>query len=143
MGERSNPSRKGDETEAVVLGRLMNHGVSISVPFGDSDRYDLIADDGTRLYRVQCKTGSWVNGSVRFNLYTSTVNAEGRVDSDYTAEEIDTYAVHSAETDEVYWVPIEETGKGEMRLRVDDPHPKAPRSKINWADDYRLSSRFG
>lgn len=138
-----NTSRKGDETEGIILGRLMKLGVSVAVPFGDSERYDLIVDDETRFYRVQCKTGSWINGSVRFNLYTSTVNSDGRVDSDYTAEEIDVYAVYSEETDEVYWVPIEKTGKGEMRLRVKDPHPKAPTSKINWASDYELAKRFG
>jgi len=138
-----NTSRKGDETEAVILGRLMDLGVSVSVPFGDSDRYDLIADDGSCLYRTQCKTGSWVNGSVRFNLYSSTVNEDGRVDSDYTSEEVDAYAVYSEETDTVYWVPIEATGNGEMRLRVEDPHPKAPTSKINWADDYAVAKQFG
>lgn len=121
----------------------MRLGVSVAVPFGDSDRYDLIVDDNERLYRVQCKTGSWVNGSVRFNLYTSTVNADGRIDADYTAEEIDVYAVYSEDTDEVYWIPIANTGKGEMRLRVEDPHPKAPKSKINWAKDYTITKRFG
>ncbi|NEU57958.1 group I intron-associated PD-(D/E)XK endonuclease [Halorussus sp. MSC15.2] len=138
-----NTSRKGDETEVTILARLMRVGASVSVPFGDNDRYDLVADDGDRLHRVQCKTGNWTNGTVRFNLYTSVVNSEGRVDSDYTSEEIDAYAVYSADTDSVYWVPIEETGDGEMRLRVEDPHPKAPESRINWANEYALSEQFG
>ncbi|WP_255665806.1 group I intron-associated PD-(D/E)XK endonuclease [Haladaptatus sp. DYF46] len=137
-----NSSRKGDETESTVLSRLMAVGLSVSVPFGDSDRYDLVADDGQTLYRVQCKTGSWINGTVRFNLYTSTVSAGGRVDSRYTAEEIDVYAVYSQRTDDVYWIPIHETGSGEMRLRVEEPHPKAPTSKINWASDYTLATVF-
>ncbi|WP_435344355.1 group I intron-associated PD-(D/E)XK endonuclease [Haloarchaeobius sp. HRN-SO-5] len=137
-----NPSRRGDETEATLLGLLMEVGCSVSVPFGDSDRYDLIVDDGTELHRVQCKTGSWVNGTVRFNLYSSTVGTDGRVDADYTPEEVDAYAVHAPEQDESYWVPIAETGCGEMRLRVDEPHPKAPTSKINWANDYELVDRF-
>ncbi|UPV76176.1 group I intron-associated PD-(D/E)XK endonuclease [Halorussus limi] len=137
-----NPSRKGDETEATILGRLMQAGVSVSVPFGDSDRYDLVVDDRTRRYRVQCKTGSWVDGTVRFNLYSSTTDSEGRVDADYTPDEIDAYAVYSPDTDSVYWVPIEATGSGEMRLRVEDHHPKVPKSRINWASEYALSNRF-
>jgi hypothetical protein len=99
-----NTSRKGDETESTVLSRLKAVGLSVSVPFGDSNRYDLVVDDGEALYRVQCKTGSWINGTVRFKLYTSTVNADGRVDSEYTAEEIDVYVVYSRRTDDVYWV---------------------------------------
>ena len=137
-----NSSRKGDETEATVLARLMSLGVTVAVPFGDSDRYDLVVDDGRRRHRVQCKTGNWVNGTVRFNLYTSTVNADGRADAEYTDDEIDAFAVYSNRTDDVYWVPIEATGRGEMRLRVDEPHPKAPTSKIRWAAEYLLTDRF-
>jgi hypothetical protein len=117
-------------------------GVSVSVPFGDSDRYDLVVDDGTRRHRVQCKTGSWVDGTVRFNLYSSTTNTGTRIEADYTADQIDAYAVYSPDTDTAYWVPIEETGSGEMRLRVEEPHPKAPQSRINWASEYALSERF-
>ncbi|WP_267641890.1 group I intron-associated PD-(D/E)XK endonuclease [Haloarchaeobius amylolyticus] len=138
-----NTSRKGDETEALVLAELMRLGLSVSVPFGDSDRYDLIVDDGDRLHRVQCKTGSWVNGTVRFNLYSSTVGSDGRVDVPYSADQIDAYAVHSRETGDAYWVPVTETGDGEMRLRVDDPQPKAPLSRVNWASEFLVERYFG
>ena len=137
-----NSSRRGDETESIVLAELMRVGLSVSVPFGDSDRYDLIVDDDGSLYRVQCKTGSWVNGTVRFNLYSSTTASGDRSDSEYTADEIDAYAVYAQSLDRVYWVPIEDTGHGEMRLRVDDPHPHAPLSTINWAEEYELTDRF-
>jgi hypothetical protein len=137
-----NTSRRGDETEAAVLWALMRQGLSVSVPFGDNDRYDLIADDGNELYRIQCKTGSRVNGTVRFKLYSSTVSGGERVDTEYSADEIDAYAVHAPELETVYWVDVSETGTGEMRLRVDDPHPKAPTSKINWATEFELGDRF-
>ncbi|WP_121821760.1 group I intron-associated PD-(D/E)XK endonuclease [Halostella salina] len=138
-----NASRRGDETEAVLLQRFLDSGLSVSVPFGDSDRYDLVVDEHGELYRMQCKTGNWVNGTVRFNLYTSTVTSNGRMQREYTHEEIDAYAVYSPETATAYWVPVGDTGTGEMRLRVEDPHPKAPASAINWADEYTLSDRFG
>ncbi|WP_256297887.1 group I intron-associated PD-(D/E)XK endonuclease [Haloarchaeobius salinus] len=137
-----NPSRRGDETEAVLLARLLDRGCSVAVPFGDSDRYDLLVDDDGDLFRVQCKTGSWVNGTVRFKLYSSTVADGERVDTVYTADEVDAYAVYSSETDTAYWVPLSETGSGEMRLRVEEPEAKAPRSRLNWASEYLLSERF-
>ncbi|MFC4406443.1 group I intron-associated PD-(D/E)XK endonuclease [Haloarchaeobius iranensis] len=137
-----NPSRRGDETEAILLARLLDCGCSVSVPFGDSDRYDLLVDDDGYLFRVQCKTGSWVNGTVQFKLYSSTVADGERVDADYTAEEVDAFAVYAPETDGAYWVPMAETGTGEMRLRVEDPHPEAPRSRVNWASEHRLTERF-
>ncbi|WP_157972673.1 group I intron-associated PD-(D/E)XK endonuclease [Haloprofundus halophilus] len=137
-----NTSRRGDETEATILGALMALGCSVSVPFRDSDRYDLIVDDSEALHRVQCKTGNWVNGAIRFNLYSSTVVEGSRVDAEYTPDEIDAYAVYSPETKRVYWIPISDTGAGEMRLRVEDPHPKAPKSRINWASDYLVTEQF-
>ncbi|MFD1644242.1 group I intron-associated PD-(D/E)XK endonuclease [Haloarchaeobius litoreus] len=138
-----NPSRRGDETEAILLARLLECGCSVAVPFGDSDRYDLLVDDDGYLFRVQCKTGSWVNGTVRFKLYSPTVTDGERVDTGYTAAEVDAYAVYSPETEAAYWVPISETGTGEMRLRVEKPEPKAPRSRLNWASEYLLVERFG
>lgn len=138
-----NPSRRGDVTEAVVLSSLMQVGVSVSVPFGDSDRYDLLVDDAGRLLRVQCKTGSWVNGTVRFKLYNSTLEGGDRVERSYSSSEVDAFAVFSPQTETVYWVPISETGTGEMRLRVEEPAANAPRSRINWAVDFRLRDRFG
>jgi hypothetical protein len=137
-----NPSRRGDVTEAVVLGELMECGVSVAVPFGDADRYDLIVDDGDALLRVQCKTGSWVNGTVRFNLYSSTVAGGERVDDEYGPDEVDAFAVYAPRMDEAYWVPFDATGAGEMRLRVEEPGAGAPRSRINWAREFRLRDRF-
>jgi len=126
----------------VVLSRLLGLGVSVSVPFGDSDRYDLVVDDDGTLLRVQCKTGSWVNGTVRFRLYSSTVRGGERVDRSYSSTAVDAFAVYSPRTDVVYWVPIDETGSGEMRLRVAEPEPKAPDSRINWAEEFLLRDRF-
>jgi hypothetical protein len=130
-------------SESAVLSALLRCGVSVSVPFGDNDRYDIVVDDEGELLRVQCKTGSWVNGTVRFRLYSSTTEAGGRVDRSYSAGEVDAFAVFAPWNERVYWVPVSETGTGEMRLRVEGPDARAPRSRINRASDYRLSIRSG
>jgi len=138
-----NTSRLGDETEARALSALMRRGLSVSVPFGDNDRYDRVVDDGQQLYRVQCKTGSRVNGTIRFKLYSSTVSDGELVDTAYSAGEVDAFVVAAPSAEPLYWVDIDETGSGEMRLRIKEPHPKAPKSKINWAADFELDERFG
>lgn len=50
--------RKGDLTEAVVIAELMKRSVPVSIPFGDNERYDVVAEnpDGS-LLKVQIKTG--------------------------------------------------------------------------------------
>lgn len=52
-----NTKTVGDTTEAVVLAEFMKAGIPVSVPFGENQRYDLIADVHGTLLRVQCKTG--------------------------------------------------------------------------------------
>jgi PD-(D/E)XK endonuclease len=39
-------------------------GYIVSLPLGDGHLYDLVIDDGTRLYRVQCKTARLQAGGV-------------------------------------------------------------------------------
>ncbi len=56
MPERSaEPVRRdtksvGDRSELEVMGALIRNGYRIALPFGENHRYDLIADDGERLY---------------------------------------------------------------------------------------------
>ncbi|WP_266075151.1 group I intron-associated PD-(D/E)XK endonuclease [Haladaptatus caseinilyticus] len=55
-----NTKGKGGETEAEIIHTFISRGYSISVPFGDNDKYDIIVDSGQNICRVQCKTG-WAN----------------------------------------------------------------------------------
>jgi hypothetical protein len=54
-----NTKQLGDETEAHVLTALIGAGYTVSVPFGDNERYDLVLDTGERFLKAQCKTG-WI-----------------------------------------------------------------------------------
>ena len=58
-----NTKQTGDVTEARIIAVLIEAGYSVSIPFGDNDRYDLVLDTGNKLRRVQCKTG-WIEGDV-------------------------------------------------------------------------------
>ncbi len=44
-----NTKQVGDETEARIIAALIGEGYSVSVPFGDNDRCDLVLDTGTEL----------------------------------------------------------------------------------------------
>ncbi len=50
---------------------LRDVGYSVSVPFGENTRYDLVIDDGTRLARVECKTGRLRKGAIEFPTASS------------------------------------------------------------------------
>jgi hypothetical protein len=79
----------GEQAEAAFLNKATSLGLSVSKPWGDSERYDLIVGSGSRLSRVQVKSTQYEypakhRYSIR-NLHHGTL---------YTEEEIDFLVVY-------------------------------------------------
>lgn len=134
-----NSKATGDTTEARCLSTLLANGYSVSIPFGDNDRYDLVVDTGSRLLRVQCKT-AWQGdtGTIRFNTHSQTT--EGGQYQETTYEDaIDAFLVYFPATMDHFWVDVADAPQQTMHLRDDAEidHPS-----INWADDYRFDGRI-
>ena len=131
--EAVNSKDRGDETEAKAIQRLVSAGFSVSIPFGDNDKYDLVADDGSSLYRVQCKT-AWQNKeeTIRFNTHSQTTKEGAYHERTYHGE-IDAFLVRYPETESLYWIDIDDATEQKMELRFDAEidHPS-----INWAAEY-------
>ena len=131
-----NTKAKGEISEGIVIAHLLKLGYSVSMPFGDNQRYDIIVDDGSQLRRVQIKTGYLRRGCVCFSC--ASLNAFTQVRSTYQGQ-IEGFLVYCPGTDKVYWVPIEQATTSEMSLRVDQPRPRTgPRKSINWASEFEL-----
>ncbi|NIB98475.1 group I intron-associated PD-(D/E)XK endonuclease [Halobacterium sp. R2-5] len=137
--ESANSKQVGDETEARILSELVAAGYSVSVPFGDNDKYDLIVDDGETLHRVQCKT-AWANKpeTIRFNTHSQTTR-EGTYHEQTYQNEVDAFAVRYPETESLYWVDISEATEQKMELRfnAEIDHPN-----INWASDFEFDGEL-
>ena len=72
MEERWTPRRQGDAGELSAMCWLASQGAIVSLPFGHSPDYDVIADFDGRLVRVQVKTSSFaVRG--RWQVRVSTM----------------------------------------------------------------------
>lgn len=133
-----NSKSVGEITEALILARLVEMGMSVSIPFGNNQRYDLIVDDGERLIRAQCKTGRMHNGCVTFG--TSSINGFTGEKRDYEGQ-IDVFLVYCPQTKGFYWIPLHgekaTKSKRTMSLRV---HPAigGTKSHIKWARDYEF-----
>lgn len=132
-----NTKDKGDETEVKIISELISRGYSVSIPFGDNDKYDLVVDDNDYLYRIQCKT-AWSNkpDTMRFNTHSQTTQ-EGEYHENPYHGEIDAFAVRYPENEKFYWIDIEEATEQKMELRFDAEieHPS-----INWASNYEFDS---
>lgn len=134
-----NSKAVGDETEARVIHELIASGYSVSIPFGDNDRYDLVVDDDGSLYRVQCKTAwSHTDGAFRFNTHSQTTNDGEYEERPYTGS-IDAFVVRHPHREPLYWVDVNEAPEQKMDLRFDADinHPS-----IHWADEYAFTDEI-
>lgn len=124
----------GDISESKVISALVEKGWTVSIPFGENSKYDLIADSGEELFRVQVKTGRLSAGVIVFNGYTSHAHRGG--ESEGYRGKADLFGVYCPELDAVYLVPVEEVPEGKVYLRVENS--KKEDSRIRWAKDFEI-----
>jgi hypothetical protein len=132
------PQDKGDLTEAIVIVELKRRDVAVSVPFGDNERYDLVAESDDRLWRLQVKTGRFRDGTVLFEAESMHTNSQGNVYERYDGD-VDYFAVYCREVEQLYLIREEEVETG-MSLRIDPP--ERADDTINWAVDYEFDQRW-
>ena len=133
MGNKTTNS-KGKQTELKILLILTQLGYSVSIPWGDKDRYDQIWDINGKLIKVQIKTCRAIDeeeSGIVFNCYTVS---NGKKHT-YSKEEIDFFA--TVWKDKIYLIPIEECSQ-QKNLRFFSKSKYTNLKQINWAKDYEL-----
>ena len=119
------------ETHAMELGLVPNR------PLLDC-RYDVIIDDGKKLWRVQVKyanrTSLHATGSVIVNLAYETRGR--RHVYTYQEAEVDALIVYIPKVDKLCWFPCSAfVGKKALSIRLDPPRNNQ-KTKIYYATDY-------
>jgi hypothetical protein len=104
-GQRRNPKRMGELSEAAFLLRAQSLGLHVAKPWGDSERYDFIVDSGERRWRVQIKSTETIRA--RGYEVQAIYSVYGKGKCAYTKEEIDVLAVHIVPLDVWYLLPVE------------------------------------
>jgi hypothetical protein len=133
------PKSIGDTSTLAVMLALQARGYALLVPFGENTRYDLVIDDGSRLARVQCKTGRIRAGAIRFRTCSSHAHHPNpKVRFRPYADEIDFFAVYCRDNGRVYLVPIEDLPthyEGSLRL---EPAKNCQRQGVRLAAQYEV-----
>ena len=126
-------NKKGLLTELKILQWAIEHNISVSIPFGEKERYDMIWDIYNHLLRIQVKTpkiADELGETLTFNCYSVSNGKKHK----YTKEEIDFFAIYYNE--QVYLIPIEECSISK-KIRLADSRDTAKyANKVNWAKDY-------
>jgi hypothetical protein len=134
------PKAVGDRSELEVMGALIRNGYRIALPFGENHRYDLIADDGDRLFRVQVKTGRPRNGAIRMSCSSSHGHRRKRGEPTMRSYrgQVDFLAVYCPETKKVYLLPESELVETRGHLRILPTKNRQARN-VRWARHFELA----
>lgn len=122
----------GKITELKILLRITELGYSVSLPYGEKEKYDQLWDINGKIIKVQVKTARPIdeqNSGIKFNCY-SVSNGHKHV---YTKQDIDYFATLWNET--IYLIPVEECST-EKSLRFFTTSKCTNLKQINWAQDY-------
>jgi hypothetical protein len=133
---RGNPKRLGEVSQAAFLLRAEMMGFGLSLPWGDSERYDFVVlgNDG-RALRVQVKgTGRLHRRGYEVQPVRST---RGRRKKRYTKKDIDVLAAHVQPVDVWYLIPIEEVGRAKSLRFYPDIRARRPMWE-EWRDRWKV-----
>lgn len=109
---------KGQIIELKVQEELLRYGFDISIPSYNASKYDLIADTGKELLKIQVKKSiSISNSSFFFSCTTQNVKSSQGSKHKYTIDEIDYFA--TVWKDKVYLIPVDETSMSKS-IQFDD-----------------------
>ena len=133
-----NTKEIGNLTELQCITGLYELGCDISLPFGNSQKYDLIMDYKGKLYKVQIKHAKdeYTLGEVThfsFKTRWQGHNANGYTQTSYTKDDIDFFATYHR--GKVYLIPVEECSGATKTIRYVPPR-NGQRIGINFAEDY-------
>jgi len=102
--------RKGSLTELAVAKALLAKGYSVSFPYGENQRYDLVVEMNNGLKKVQCKHARYSEGKIVFQC-SGTIGP-------YT-NDADFFGVYSSEIDKAYLIPVSNVGINQCTLLVE------------------------
>lgn len=132
-------SQKAGIAIAKVHLRAAEKGIAVSVPTNDSVRYDLVLDDGVRLYRAQVKycdrRPSAAQGAVELEL--TSYHRSGKLSyAGYYGKEIDVMLVYIPRIDRVLWFePQVFEGRKDIQIRL-EPTRNGQTKGCLFAQDY-------
>ena len=139
-----NTKQVGNLVELQCATRLYELGCAVSIPFGNSEKYDLIIDVNDKLYKIQCKHSSEYFDEfgeleyIKFKCTWQSHNSNSWTQNKYKENEIDYFATFY--NDECYLIPQSECSN-EKRLRI-KPTKNNQTKGVSFLKDYNAEERI-
>lgn len=137
-----NSKVKGQLSEARALYEFQKYHIPVCLPWGDNERYDMIAEFDGKFNRIQVKTSNEEeNGAICCWARSSTNHTTNKRLSSYEGE-VDYFVFVNQTYDLIALVPIEDLeGKKSIRLRLIPP-ANGQTKGIRYFEDYSFDKKF-
>ena len=133
--------QKGLSTELQSISFFVEKGFLVSIPYGNAGRYDLLVDNGKRIYRIQCKTAHKnENGSYTVNVSNSRMCSTGNVLKHYTKDQVD-YIMTFIEQQAVF-IPVESIENSKCKIFRTELPKYGAKSNCNLIQNFTYEKIF-
>ena len=137
-----NNKTKGNISEARALYEFQKYNIPVCLPWGDNERYDMIAEFNGKFNRIQVKTcNEEHDGAIMCYARSSTNHTTNK--NYYTYEgQIDYFVFVNQTYNLIAIVPIEVIGNQKtIRLRITEPLNNQT-TKVKYFKDYSFDKLF-
>ena len=137
-----NSKAKGQLSEARVLYEFQKYNIPVCIPWGDNERYDLIAEFDGKFNRIQVKTANEEeNGAIICYARSSTNHTTNKNLSTYE-NDVDYFVFVNQTRDLLALIPIAEiNGQKTIRLRIEPPLSNNGKT-IRYFSDFSFDKKF-
>ena len=131
-----NTKEKGDIAETRAIYEFVKRNIPVAIPYGDNQRYDIVAEFNGKLNRIQVKMANEErNGSICCYARSSTNHTTNKTLSTYE-NDVDYFVFFNMEYDIIALVPIADIGsQRQINLRIRPPLIK-PSGVVHYFSDY-------
>ena len=127
----------GITTELIVAQKFIEKGFIVSIPLGNTSRYDMIVDTDKERYRVQVKHAYLNdNGSYTINTSNNVSTTTQRYTKHYTKDDVDFIA--SVVEDQLVIIPVEEIENKKAKIFRTALPKYGSKSNCNLIEDYTV-----
>ena len=137
-----NSKMKGQLSEARALYEFQKRNIPVCIPWGDNERYDMIAEFNGKFNRIQVKTSNEErNGAICCYCRSSTNHTTNKNLTTYE-DDVDYFVFVNQTYDLIAIVPIEEIGnKKQIRLRL-QPAANGQTTNTRFFSDFSFEKMF-
>ena len=137
-----NSKMKGQLSEARALYEFQKRNIPVCIPWGDNERYDMIAEFNGKFNRIQVKTSNEEqNGAICCYCRSSTNHTTNKNLTTYE-NDVDYFVFVNQTYDLIAIVPIEEVGdKKQIRLRI-QPTANGQTTNVRFFSDFSFEKMF-